>query len=195
MEVQQGVAFAHAAARVGAELPVVIDGPDPEFANHFAGRTTADAPDIDCGIRVKGKNLKAGDLVTAIKGGKHWGDLVGRAVGKTPTGVSGIQPGDLVRVKSRAEIELTLNAELLNRGMGFDSEMARFCGRTARVARKVDHIIDEHSGKMLVMRSPCLVLEDIICEGVLHANCPRSITPYWREIWLDKVTPELAGER
>jgi hypothetical protein len=130
-----------------------------------------------------------------LKGGKHWGDLVGRAAGKTPTGVSGIQPGDLVRVKSRAEIELTLNPELLNRGMGFDSEMARFCGRTARVARKVDHIIDEHSGKMLVMRSPCLVLEDIICEGVLHANCPRSITPYWREIWLDKVTSEPAGNR
>jgi hypothetical protein len=72
--------------------------------------------------------------------------------------------------------------------------MARFCGRTARVARRVDHIIDEHSGKMLVMRSPCLVLEDIICEGVLHANCPRSITPYWREIWLEKVT-EPAGEQ
>jgi hypothetical protein len=122
-----------------------------------------------------------------LRGGKHWGNLVGRAVGKTPTGQSGLQPGDIVRIKSKAEIELTLNQELLNRGMGFDAEMARFCGRTARVARRVDHIIDEHTGKMLIMRSPCLVLEGVICEGAFNASCPRSITPYWREIWLEKV--------
>jgi len=134
-----------------------------------------------------------------VKGGKHWGDLVGRAVGKTPTGETGIQPGDVVRVKSREEIERTLNPELLNRGMGFDAEMARFCGRTARVARRVDHIIDEHTGKMLVMRSPCLVLEGIICEGAFSASCPRSITPYWREIWLEKISsapaPTPASDR
>jgi hypothetical protein len=130
-----------------------------------------------------------------IKGGKHFGNLVGKAVGKTPTGTTGLQPGDLVRVKSRAEIEQTLSPELLNRGMGFDAEMARFCGQTARVARRVDHIIDEHSGKMLVMKSPCLVLEGIICEGAFSASCPRSITPYWREIWLEKVESATAPTR
>jgi hypothetical protein len=121
-----------------------------------------------------------------LRGGKHWGNLVGRAA-KTPTGEIGLQPGDIVRIKSREEIEATLNADLLNRGMGFDAEMARFCGRTARVARRVEHIIDEHTGRMLHMRSPCLVLEGIICEGAFSASCPRSITPYWREIWLEKV--------
>jgi hypothetical protein len=132
-----------------------------------------------------------------IRGGKHWGNLVGRAE-KTPSGATGLQPGDVVRIKSRAEIELTLNAKLLNRGMGFDAEMARFCGRTARVARRVDHIIDEHTGKMLKMRSPCIVLEGIICEGAFSGNCPRSITPYWREIWLEKigssVTPAVTSD-
>jgi hypothetical protein len=129
-----------------------------------------------------------------VRGGKHWGDLVGRATGKTPSSDLGLKPGDLVRVKSRAEIELTLNPELLNRGMGFDAEMARFCGRTARVARRVDYIIDEHSGRMLHMKSPCLVLEGVICEGAFSASCPRSITPYWREIWLERVAsaPEPA---
>jgi hypothetical protein len=130
-----------------------------------------------------------------LRGGRHWGDLVGRAVGKTPTTELGLQPGDLVRIKSRAEIELTLNPELLNRGMGFDAEMARFCGQTARVARRVENIIDEHSGKMLHMRSPCLVLEGIICEGAFSSNCPRSITPYWREIWLERVTPASSTTR
>ena len=55
MEVQQGVAFAHAAGQVGKELAVLIDGPDPDAPGQFAGRTTADAPDIDCGIRVRAR--------------------------------------------------------------------------------------------------------------------------------------------
>jgi hypothetical protein len=121
------------------------------------------------------------------RGGKRWADLVGRAVGRTPTVDTGLQPGDLVRVRSREEIEQTLDAKLRNRGMGFDAEMSRFCGRTARVARRITSIIDEHTGQMLVMRSPCIVLEDVFCEGAFSANCPRLITPYWREIWLEKI--------
>jgi hypothetical protein len=37
------------------------------------------------------------------------------------------------------------------------------------------------------MRQPCVVLEGILCEGAYTVNCPRAITPYWREIWLDRV--------
>ena len=120
------------------------------------------------------------------KGGRRWGALRGRAV-KTPTVQTGLQPGDLVRIKSKHEIEETLNANMLNRGMGFDSEMGRFCGRTARVVRRVNTIVDENTGRMLHMKSPCIVLEGLVCEGAFNASCPRSITPYWREIWLEKV--------
>lgn len=121
-----------------------------------------------------------------IRGGLPWGFLKG-SEGKTPTGRTDLQPGELVRIKPKAEIEKTLNTELLNRGMGFDAEMARFCGRTARVARRVDHILDEHTGRMIYMKSPCIVLEGIICEGAFNASCPRGIPAYWREIWLDRV--------
>ncbi len=129
-----------------------------------------------------------------FRGGRLWGYLRGRAA-KTPVVRTDLQPGDLVRVRSRAEIEQTLNAELLNRGMGFDNEMARFCGRTARVARRVDHIIDEPTGKMIYMRNPCIVLEGVVCEGAYNANCPRSITPYWREAWLEKIESDLPPVR
>ncbi|MEV8513127.1 hypothetical protein [Dactylosporangium sp. NPDC051484] len=130
-----------------------------------------------------------------IRGGKEWGYLRGKAAGKTPDLRTGLQPGDLVRIKSREEIEPTLNGDLLNRGMGFDAEMARFLGRTARVVRRVDHIIDEHTGRMIYMKNPCLVLEGIICEGAFNANCPRAITPYWREIWLEKVEEGAGGDQ
>ncbi|SCL34183.1 hypothetical protein GA0070624_4924 [Micromonospora rhizosphaerae] len=130
-----------------------------------------------------------------VRGGRRWGFLRGLAAGNTPTVSLGLQPGDLVRIRSREEIEPTLNADLLNRGMGFDSEMARFCGRTGRVARRVDHIIDETTGRMLRMKNPCIVLENVICEGAHNGNCPRAITPYWREIWLEKIVTDTGDGR
>ncbi len=81
MEVQQGVAFDWATAQVGKEHPVVIDGPDPEFASHVRGRSYADAPEIDCSVRVKGKNLRPGDFVTVKVTAADGYDLVGRSVG------------------------------------------------------------------------------------------------------------------
>ena len=82
MEVQQHVAFGWAQAQIGKEHPVVIDGPDPEFANHARGRTCADAPDIDCTIRVKGKNLRPGDFVKVKVATADGYDLVGRSIGQ-----------------------------------------------------------------------------------------------------------------
>jgi ribosomal protein S12 methylthiotransferase len=82
MEVQQQVAFGWAGTQVGREHPVVIDGPDPEFANHFRGRTYADTPDIDCEVRVKGKGLRPGDFVKVKITAADGYDLAGRAVGR-----------------------------------------------------------------------------------------------------------------
>jgi hypothetical protein len=122
-----------------------------------------------------------------FRGGLAWGFIRGRSTGPTQTGITNLQPGELVRIRTKEEIEQTLNAQQLNRGMGFDAEMARFCGRTARVARRVDHIIDERTGKMLRMKNPCVVLEGIVCEGAYNVSCPRAIPPYWREVWLERI--------
>ncbi len=81
MQVQQEVAFAWAAAQVGQEHPVLIDGPDPEFPQHFRGRTYADAPEIDCEVRIKGKNLHPGDFVRAKITAADGYDLVAKAIG------------------------------------------------------------------------------------------------------------------
>jgi hypothetical protein len=139
--------------------------------------------------RAQGLSKKVLPERLLIKGGRQWGNLRGTAV-KTPAVQTGLQPGDMVRIRSKEEVAATLNADLLNRGMGFDAEMARFCGRTAKVARRVDQIIDERNGRMIRMKTPCLVLENVVCEGVFHLSCPRAITPYWREIWLEKISPD-----
>ncbi len=122
-----------------------------------------------------------------FRGGLRWRFLQGHAVGRTPTGELGLQPGELVRIKSRQEIVATLDENLLNRGMGFEEEMERYCGTQARVVRRVDCCIDEKTGRMLTMKNPCIVLEDVICAGAYTANCPRAFIPFWREIWLERV--------
>jgi hypothetical protein len=118
--------------------------------------------------------------------GLRWGFVKGTLT-KTPTGNTDLRPGELVRIKSKAQIMRTLNKDRLNRGLGFEEEMARHCGREARVLRRVDRCIEETTGRMLHMKNPCIVLHDTVCEGAYNANCPRSIYSFWREIWLERV--------
>lgn len=81
MEVQQQHALAWSQAQVGATLEVIVDGLDPEFPGHVQARSHADAPDIDCIVRVKGKNLRPGDLVQVKVTGADDYDLVARSLG------------------------------------------------------------------------------------------------------------------
>jgi hypothetical protein len=129
-----------------------------------------------------------------FRGGLRWGFVRG-TLRRTPTQRTDLRPGELVRIKPKAEIMRTLNADLQNRGLGFEEEMARHCGREARVVRRVERCIDEATGRLLHMRNPCIVLEDTVCEGAYHANCPRSIYAFWREIWLERVTDPPGGGR
>jgi ribosomal protein S12 methylthiotransferase len=82
MAAQQEIALAWSAAQVGKTIEVIIDGPDPEVPAHWLGRGHADAPDIDCVVRVKGKGLSAGDLVSVKVTAADDYDLAGRAVGQ-----------------------------------------------------------------------------------------------------------------
>src|SRR5262249_9741181 len=76
MQLQQSIAFAHAEAKVGQEIEAIVDGPDPEVPGFFLARGTADAPEIDCQVRLKGKSLKAGDLVRCRVTGADGYDLM-----------------------------------------------------------------------------------------------------------------------
>lgn len=109
---------------------------------------------------------------------------------KTPTEELNLKAGDLVQVRSRQEIRRTLDANRRNRGLSFDVEMVRYCGGTFRVLRRVEKLIDEKTGKMIYPPGVCLILDGATCVGCLSRDrlfCPRSIYPYWREIWLRRV--------
>jgi ribosomal protein S12 methylthiotransferase len=80
MEIQQEIAFAHAQSQIGKELEVIVDGPDPEAPNCVLARGHADAPEIDCTVRLKGKALRPGDLVRARITGADGYDLLARSI-------------------------------------------------------------------------------------------------------------------
>jgi hypothetical protein len=105
-----------------------------------------------------------------------------------------LEPGQLVRIRSREEIARTLGRDGRHKGLWFDREMAVYCGRSARVLRKVDRIIDEHNGKMIELKNDCYILDGIVCKSDLSNGrrfCPRAIYPYWRAVWLEPIM-ELA---
>jgi hypothetical protein len=107
---------------------------------------------------------------------------------KTPIEKLDLQPRELVQVCSREEIVATLDKGQRNRGLWFDSEMLPYCGGIYRVLRRVNRIIDEKTGKMVMMKNPCIVLEGVVCQSHFHRLCPRAIYPYWRENWLKRAT-------
>jgi hypothetical protein len=121
-----------------------------------------------------------------IRDGKRFPFIEGTLT-KTPQETLSLLPGELVQVKTKKEIVATLNSDNANRGLSFDVEMLKYCGQLARVLRPVDHVIDERTGEMLHFKNPCIILEGVICTGEYHRCCPRSIYPYWREIWLKRV--------
>jgi ribosomal protein S12 methylthiotransferase len=82
MTVQQEVAFAWSQRQVGREIEAIIDGPDPEMPNHYHARGHADAPEIDGLVRLKGKNLRPGDIVRAKVTGADGYDLAARVIGE-----------------------------------------------------------------------------------------------------------------
>jgi hypothetical protein len=131
--------------------------------------------------------------ICGVWGGPNWPRTPGVIPGGQPTPKGtplNIQPGELVRVKPQAEILKTVNAENRNRGLFWDAELAPYCGGTYRVLRRISKIIIEQTGKMMEMKNPCVILDNVICQARYSACrmfCPRAMYPYWREIWLERV--------
>ncbi len=103
----------------------------------------------------------------------------------------GVVSGDRVRVLPRGEIAATLDAGSRNRGLWFDEDMIKHCGHSYRVLKRAERIIDDATGRMLEMKTPCILLEGADASGEFLRLCAQHEYPFWREIWL---SPELLQE-
>jgi hypothetical protein len=101
-----------------------------------------------------------------------------------------LQPGDIVRVRSRQEISGTLDNWNRSGGCQFLEEMCRYCGTVQTVRKRVRQFLDERDYRV----KKCLgivILEGITCEGTKDfGDCDRSCFFFWREEWLEKIGPE-----
>jgi len=108
----------------------------------------------------------------------------------TPAVSLNLQPGQIVRVKSQDEILKTVTTMNRNRGMLWDAELVPYCGGAYKVLKRVTKIISEQTGKMMEMKSPCIILDSVVCRAKYSSCrmfCPRAMYPYWREIWLERI--------
>ena len=108
----------------------------------------------------------------------------------TPFVVLNLQPGEIVRVKSHEEILKTIDSSSRNRGMYWDAELVPYCGGSYKVIKRVSRLIGERSGKIVEMKNPCIVLDSVVCQARYSSCrmfCPKSMYPYWREAWLERV--------
>jgi hypothetical protein len=98
--------------------------------------------------------------------------------------------GQLVEIRSSAEIAATLDADGRLDGVPFMPEMARYCGRHVRVFRRADRTCVAGAG-LRRMRGT-VFLEDLRCDGAFHDDCQRNCLFFWKEAWLKPVTSHAA---
>ncbi|MDD4615862.1 MAG: hypothetical protein PHW76_01925 [Alphaproteobacteria bacterium] len=114
--------------------------------------------------------------------------------GKTAPGTAlDLKAGDQVRIKTWPEILTTLDEERRHAGLLFDPDMVQYCGTTREVARRVERIIDEKTGKMVHFSTSSVILEGVACTGLncrTRLFCTRGQCSFWREAWLEKVVAD-----
>jgi hypothetical protein len=98
-----------------------------------------------------------------------------------------LRPGDVVEVKSAAEILATLDGEASVDKMPFMPEMLQYVGRRFTVSRRVDKICDTITYTGSRRMHDAVYLENLRCDGSGHAGCQGGCMLYWKEHWLRRV--------
>ncbi len=106
-------------------------------------------------------------------------------VGRTPVEHRGFAPGDRVRVRDKETIAATLDKRGKNRGLWFDPDMIKHCGHSYEVEARVERIIDDRNGKMVPMKTPCIMLKGVYTSGEIHRFWAQHDCSFWREAWLE----------
>jgi len=97
-----------------------------------------------------------------------------------------LAPGDAVVVRSSGEIRATLDDTLEHRGMGFESDMLKYCGHRCRVEKEVRRLIDIVTGDMRVLRTRAYILHGIHFSGERQQFNSQYEPLLWRGVWLKR---------
>jgi hypothetical protein len=101
-----------------------------------------------------------------------------------------LRRGDLVEVRSAADILGTLDTTAALDSIPFMPEMVRYCGRSFVVDRRAAKICDTYTNYGESRHLPHVVLlEDLRCGGSDHDGCQAECRLYWHEAWLRRGAP------
>lgn len=100
--------------------------------------------------------------------------------------------GDFVRVASADRIQGTLDHNGKHKGLWFDRDMLKYCGHSFQVVRQIERIIDDRTGRMLRLKTPCFVLGSVCATGEFLRFCAQCDFVFWRESWLEKTSDQFA---
>jgi len=98
----------------------------------------------------------------------------------------GLKAGELVQVRSVAEILETLDSNGKLDGLPFMPEMLPYCEKTFRVSKRAHKTCE--GGLRLIENT--VHLEGLRCDGSAHGGCMAGCLLYWSEAWLKRVDPK-----
>jgi hypothetical protein len=98
-----------------------------------------------------------------------------------------IRAGDVVEVRSEAEILATLGPDATIDGLPFMPEMQSQCGSRFTVAARADTTC--FLGALRDMDG-AVHLTGVRCDGSAHGGCQNGCLMYWKEEWLRPVDPD-----
>ncbi len=102
--------------------------------------------------------------------------------------VDHLQPGDMVRIRSKEEIRATLDDWNRLKGCGFLEEMWPYCSTVQRVYKRVEQFMDERDYVVKKCRN-LVILDGVFCHGTVDfGKCDRTCFFFWREEWLEKIS-------
>lgn len=104
--------------------------------------------------------------------------------------VEPLAAGDWVQVRSREEVEATLDRWRELKGCAFLDNMWAYCGTVQQVLQPMERFLDERDYKVKKCRG-IVLLEGVICHGTpVFGRCDRCCHLFWRVEWLEKIVPQ-----
>ena len=101
-----------------------------------------------------------------------------------------IRCGDVVEVKSAAEILNTLDPDGTYSALPFMPEMLQYCGRRFVVGKKAEKICDTIKTYGSRRMKDTVILEDLRCDGSKHDGCQAECRIFWRIEWVRPMDPK-----
>ncbi|MBX6722220.1 MAG: hypothetical protein IRY92_03130, partial [Dactylosporangium sp.] len=104
-----------------------------------------------------------------------------------------LRVGDVVEVRSAAEILATLDENGELESLPFMPEMLRYCGQRLTVYKVANKACDTLTGTGMRRMENAVHLAGVRCDGSGHGGCQAACLIYWKHAWLRKVDrPEAA---